>query len=237
MNTIVVQESNIRLGNWIYLILYYGAYYNGETLYVYHNCKYIVDYYKIFKNVIFKYDQNLPFKPLNNYDEFENSNIDKNIIDLYINYEYLNNIKYTNYICIHCRRGDFLSQENTNIFNEYNDHFHNLILTEYKDIFNVYDKIVIISDNINDAYEIIGDNIFNHKVIYEHNDVLTDLSLLIHANCIIGSCSTFSFIGCLLNVNNAKMYVKYPFYKIYNSNLWAYTGENLYNNKNIIKIF
>lgn len=111
-------------------------------------------------------------------------------------------------ICIHVRRGDYLSEIYCNKFRSYSD-------LELFEIMNTYypgKKFICISDDIEWCKEVLGnrgyDIIFADKV----DNFLIDFYIQILTSGNICSASSFSIMGAILNPSN-NCVVPYPYYK------------------------
>lgn len=237
---ITITDQYIRLGNLCFLFAYYLKKYKNIDC-IYHNNLYLSNYHQ-FLTIKCVYDQNITYQNYSDdfFNEFLNlDNCDFEKFKSIINWDLFKNVNYvpTNkYIAINCRYGDYLTQRNIELgYKSFNPKIYSKIFDKYSTYFDQFNTIVVISDDIELAKK-ENDQILkslNKQIIYSNTNNLDDLNLLINANIIIGSCSTFSFLGFALNKYQSKMYVEYPYYH-------EYTGyqqlDGLYNDKNIIKI-
>lgn len=247
-----------RIGNIIFIISYYINNHSEDitNIIIKYENSYVNKYLDYFKKLFYK----ISFEKENlNYYRYSNEEFKKilnpslcnfNLLKEIISYEYLDSLHKIDdhpYIAINMRYGDYINDaEIKDTYKAFNLNVFNKILNTQQDILNIYDTVYVISDDIELAKHTIQisdiGKLYNFNIIY--NDVtceekqFIDLNYLIHADVIIGSCSTFSFSGYYLNKKNCKMFVEFPYYK-YPNNLGfdEHQQDDLYNDANIIKVY
>jgi len=235
-------EKYLRLGN----IIYYLSYFIKKTDYdkIKFNTNNPHAHYleELFENVKVNYFPEIKKSIYPNYNKlFNSSNIGFEWLKKNLNNKYLNTLQYnfdiSDIAVIHIRLGDYIHLNRTKsncAFKIMQTNWLEQVLQNYKEEYK-NKNVVILSENIDIVkriyMRIIKKYILEDKIFftYKTDTPIYDLNLLINAKFIIGSCSTYSFIGCILNKNNAKMVVDYP----------CFLSENncplMYNHPNIIK--
>lgn len=230
-----LRDNNIRLGN-ICFILANQLKTCTEPIEEIICCHENLLVYKDLFNVKFSLDKNMSPIKYDWYNVLNFNNCDFDKLKEIINYstleKYNSYIPNEKYLCINCRYGDYLLPEHIKLgYKSFNGEIFSEIYKNYYKEFEQYNTIIIVSDDLEMAKKNVT-QISNKNIMFYHIDHFGDLNILINANQIIGSCSTFSFLGYALNKNNAKLYVEYPYY-------YNYTPleqlDGIYEHQNIIK--
>ena len=236
---IFINDNYIGLGNIIYFLAFCFRKFNTTDITVYTTNKFLYYQRRLFKFEILLQetdDFDIQFSDVK-FDDFLGTEFcDFEAMKKQINFEYLDGFKYqfsTDNICVvNLRFGNYMTGKNAEIYKTMNLHWLNDMMTKY-DVKNKYD-IVFVSDSGQMAKKMA--NILGIDVPIVANDALLCFNLLLKAKFIIGSCSTFSFAGCMLNNNGAKMVVEYPYYKTNNPYDWGEKKNvELYDSERIIK--
>lgn len=120
---------------------------------------------------------------------------------------------------IHVRRGDYLYEIHTQLYNTIDkDYIVNTYNKYYKNI-----PVYIISDDIDWCKENLSDLCNDVKFSVFNDDPVLDLLSISLAKCVICSASSFSMFGIYLNKNNDCV-VPFPYYKY---NKWFANGEKI----------
>lgn len=164
-----------------------------------------------------------------------------------LNRKYLNSLQYdfdiSNIAIINIRLGDYLQVTHNDTYKVFNKQTFDKFMCKYADELNKYDEVLVVNNSQRVAQKLYTKILekylttkFRFYSSYQVNPPIYDFNLLLNAKFIIGSCSTFSFAGCMLNYNNAKMVVEFPYYRQPNPRMYTEDKQKaLYNHPNIVK--
>lgn len=217
--TLVIDDNSIGVGNVIYFIAYSIKRFHCNDIILYHMNDIISDCKELF-NFDVEYGEpeeyDLKFSDIK-YNEFLNpKNCDFDKLRTIVNWEKVNNISLPfpdEYCVINMRFGDYITDKRKRVYKTINRKWLDDVLVKYE-ILEKFKSIVVVTDDIKLSKYTAGRN--KDRFIYSHKTPLYDLCILLRASLIIGSCSTFSFSGFMLNKNRAKMIVEYPYYQFPN---------------------
>lgn len=236
---VFINSPFIGIGNFLYFIAYAIKRLNTSNLVICYNSDNISGIVSLFKIDLVKkvpeqYDLLLDETC---FDEvLNNDNCDFDSLKNILNFNLFDDIKYDfaiNNVCvISMRMGNYLYPQYIQTYKTTEKEWLRQVIEKYK-IFDKY-TVVVISDDIKLAQFYLSD--YKDRIIFDKQDELSNLNLLIKAKLIIGSCSTFCFMGHQLNKEKAKMIVDYPYYKYPNPLSFEKNKQDgLYHGSNIIK--
>ena len=137
-----------------------------------------------------------------------------------------NNLNVNTYIAVHVRRTDYLKIDIDGVTNDLSlpkEYFINA-LSEIRNIKNYH--IVFVSDDIRWCKENFS---FSTPVHYINGSEIDDFQILMNANKLIISNSTFSWWGAFLN-KKSNQFIAPKYWMGYNKNMWlpqAYNAKTL----------
>lgn len=236
---IFVDDLGIRLGNILYFLAYCFHTLECDGIKVYTINRRFYTQRKLFKfEVMLGEPENCELKFSDTtFDEILNAdNCDFKKLQENLNKEYIDSFRYqfdTSNLCvINLRFGDYLAKENIETYKIIKPRWLKKMVEKYN-VIDTY-NIVFVSDSGQMAREMSKYIGIDAPVV--SNDALLCFNLLLKAKFIIGSCSTFSFAGCMLNYNDANMAVEYPYYQENNPYGWSLKKDSsIYNDGRIIK--
>lgn len=236
---VFVDDLGIRLGNILYFLAYCFHTLGCDDIKVYTINKRFYTQRRLFKfEVILGEPENCDLKFSDTtFDEILNAdNCDFKKLQENLNKEYIDSFRYrfdTSNLCvINLRFGDYLKKPNIDTYKTVKPRWLKKMIEKY-DVVGKY-NIVLVSDSGQMARE-MGKYVGIDAPVVS-NDALLCFNLLLKAKFIIGSCSTFSFAGCMLNYNGANMAVEYPYYQENNPYGWSPEKDSsIYNDGRIIK--
>ena len=135
-----------------------------------------------------------------------------------INYEYLDTLEYpydlNDYSLVNLRFGDISGYKIHGFGMNYIDFLD--IISEKYELSLLNHDIIVMSDNLFESMQVIKKSKFNkffNRLKFYHKNAYYDFNLLLNAKLILGSPSSFTLTGHLLNRHNCLGVFKYPLFR------------------------
>ena len=221
----------MRLGNLLYYLAYIYSYCEiGEDVVIHTNNPHFEKIKRILNipNLIIQYTTHAA-EPFCLFAEILDSSLSG--FEKINQYLVKKRIPHIAVICL--RLGDYLEEENENVYKTVDVGWLDCVLQKHKDAL-LKNNTIVLSDDIKKAGSLYGKTIAKYvKAKYTHTSAIEDFNLLLNSSFTIGSCSTFCFAAHCLN--DTPLVVEYPYYKQPNPRGFGENKEKkLYNHPNII---